>query len=124
MTRGQKRRRIEALVAAWQGPLALGNWTIAVAFDDTVPEQASCIANPEYRTAKLTFNLRRIGPEETEELVAHELTHCHGWAVSALALKWAGKDSAKREAARQAEELLVTGVSRAFLPLLPKVITP
>lgn len=123
MTRAQKRKRINALVGAWQGPLGLANWTVSVCFDDSVPEQASCIANPEYRTARLTFNLRRVGPEEIEELVVHEMIHCHGWAVAALALKWSGRDAERRDVVRQAEELLVTAVSRAFLPLLPRVVT-
>jgi hypothetical protein len=123
VNRGAKRKRIYALASAWQAPMGLANWTISVHFDDAVPEQASCIANPEYRTAKLTFNLKRIGPEEIDELVAHELFHCHGWAVAALAFKWAGKDPERRDVVRQAEELLVTATSRAFLPLLPKVVT-
>ena len=122
MTRTQKRRRIEALVAAWQAPLGLGNWTFAVTFDGSVKEQASCLANPEYRDAKLNFNLRRIGPHEIEELVAHEMLHCHGWALAACGAKWAGNDGTKREVVRQAEELLTTATSRAFLPLLPKVV--
>jgi hypothetical protein len=123
VTRAQKRKRIEALVAAWQSPLGLANWTVSLSFDGGCKEQASCSANPEYRDAKLNFNLRRIGPQEIDEVVAHELMHCHGWAVAALALNWAGKEQVKREAVRQAEELLTTAVSRAFLPLLPRVVT-
>jgi hypothetical protein len=123
VTGAQKRKRILALVAAWQGPLDLGNWTLNVVFDCTTPERASCCADPEYRTAKLTFNTKRIGPQEIDEFVAHEMCHTHGWAIAALGWKWAGKDPVKRKVVEDAEELMTTGFSRAFLPLLPKVVT-
>lgn len=123
MTRSEKKRRVEALIEHWHAPLGLANWTFQTTFDGGAKEQATCIADPEYRNARLNFNLRRIGPHEIEELVCHELMHCHGWALGAYAFKWAANDGTKREVVRQAEELLTTAVSRAFLPLLPKVVT-
>lgn len=123
MTAAHKRRRIIALVKAWQEYLDLSNWTLNIVFDSTTKERASCVADPEYRTAKLTFNTRRIGPQELDEFVCHEMCHPHGWALAGLALKWAGNDETKRNVVREAEELLVTAMSRAFLPLLRRVVT-
>lgn len=122
MTGAQKRKRILALVAAWQGPLDLANWTLNVEFDTKMPERAGCVADPEYRVAKFYFNTRRIGPGEIDEFVVHEMCHTHSWALAVLAGKWAGTDPLRKKVVEDALELLTTGVSRAFLPLLPRVI--
>ena len=123
MTPARKRRRILALTEVWRVPLGLGSWSFDVRFEDTVPEQASCVADPEYRKAVLIFNLRRLAADELDETVLHEMLHCIGWPIAALAIKWAHGDKERREVARQAEELLITHLSNVILPMLPRVIT-
>lgn len=123
VTPAQKRYRIRTLVEVWRVPLGLGNWALEVHFNDATDEQASCVADPEYRKGLLTFNLKRLSVDELDETVLHEMLHCVGWPIAALAGKWAGRNRERAEVVRQAEELLITHLSNVILPLLPRVVT-
>lgn len=59
---------------------------IQLRFDEKV-YTATCIAQPQYEEAVITFNLARIrercrSPEQIEELCVHELSHALSWRSS------------------------------------------
>lgn len=79
-------KQIETLVAHWRPIMGLDTWVIQVRFDEKV-HTATCIAQPQYEEAVLTFNLKRIRencrtPWMVEELVVHELSHALSWRSS------------------------------------------
>ena len=121
MTKDQKRDLIVSLVERWVGPMHLGGWRIGVSFPSRIKEVASCESQPEYLTAALYFNLKRVPDTEEaiRELVAHEMAHPHVEALAELANRGARRTPERREAIRIAEEHLTTVVSRMILPHLP-----
>jgi hypothetical protein len=121
VTKAEKRALILQLVEAWQVPLYLGGWDVKVYFPSRIQEIASCDSQPEYMTASLYFNLKRVPDTESEirELVAHEMLHPHVEALAGLANRGARRTPERREAIRVAEETLVTTLSRIVLPGLP-----
>jgi hypothetical protein len=79
-------RQIKTLVRHWRPIMGLDTWMIELRFDERV-HTATCIAQPQYEEAVITFNLTRIqercrSPEQVEELVVHELTHALAWRSS------------------------------------------
>lgn len=123
MTRTQKRDRVLALVRGWQEAVGLTGWQLHVLFPARIKEMASCESHPEYKTAILRFNLKRLPEtdEELRELVAHELWHNHAEPLAQLAMRGARRSPERKEAIRQAEEFLVTTASRLLLDHLPEV---
>jgi predicted SprT family Zn-dependent metalloprotease len=76
-------KQIVTLVNHWRPIMGLDTWIIQVRFDEKV-HTATCIAQPQYEEAMLTFNPKRIRttcptPGMIEELVVHELTHALSW---------------------------------------------
>lgn len=120
VTPAQKQKLIHGLVDRWQVPMGLGGWMLRLFFPKRIKHIASCMAQPEYLTADLEFNLKRVPDTamEIEELVAHELMHCHVEALGILALRGARRSPERREAVRLAEEHLTTTLSRLLLPWL------
>ena len=99
-------RQIVTLVNHWRPIMGLDTWIIQTRFDEKV-HTATCIAQPQYEEAVLTFNLKRIRtncptPAMIEELVVHELTHALSWRSS---------------------ERTVTRISRALLRAAGRPIT-
>lgn len=121
MTKPQKRALIISLVEKWIVPMGLGGWAVKVYFPNRIAEMASCRSQPEYLSADLYFNLKRVPDEEPEirELVCHEMLHPHVEALAQLANRGAKRTPERREAIRVAEETLVTTLSRIVLPGLP-----
>lgn len=73
------------LVEKLKEPLNLDRWVIKLEhgpLDDT----AACSAMPEYKTATLGFNLEKLATgDELDEIVVHEMMHCHTWPTFDLA---------------------------------------
>lgn len=120
MTPKQKEKFVTQLVNRWQVPMGLGGWLIRLFFPKRANYMAACNASPEYLSADLYFNLKRMPdtPMEVEELVAHELMHAHVEALAELANRGARRTPERREAIRVAEEHLTTTLSRMLLPWL------
>ena len=90
MRRPPLKKQIALLVAHWRTILGLEAWAIEVRFDEKV-HTGTCIAQPQYEEAIITFNLPRIRkqcrrPEALEDLVCHELVHCVIWKSSERAV--------------------------------------
>ena len=93
---------------------------------------AACEALPEYRRAKLTFDLERMETgTDPQEVVVHEMAHIDTWELHTLAeeLAIALAESAPRshrkalkkllrEKVRQAGERCTTDVGHTYLRLL------
>lgn len=81
------RNEIEGWIREWAVRLDLQHWTIVVDFEQ-VEHLATCLAEPEYMKATLSFNLPRLETDigsdtrALEELVVHELVHARLWAVA------------------------------------------
>jgi hypothetical protein len=114
------KRRVLALVRQWRTKLHLSEWHLGVVVDTIPPDaaaRADASASPEYREATLRFDPAEIDPAELEEMVVHELLHCHVETLGHLALVMAGEDAVRKEAVRMAEEELVTRLTRVCLGL-------
>jgi hypothetical protein len=79
-------KQIVTLVNHWRPIMGLDTWIIQIRFDEKV-HTATCVAQPQYEEAILTFNLKRVRetcrtPGMIEELICHELTHALSWRSS------------------------------------------
>jgi hypothetical protein len=116
--RKPSKRHVRALVAAWQIRLGLTGWTVRVEFGPDAEEaEASCLAQPEYRTAVLTFDLTKLRAADVERTVAHELIHCLVWPLANAANALAKGDRAAEEWVRTEEEALTTALEHLLVPL-------
>lgn len=70
-------KKVKKEVAAFQHLLGLKDWDLEVKFtvqeDDSI---ADCVADPEYKSAVISFNLDRLkGKRHLRETIIHELMH-------------------------------------------------
>lgn len=121
-------RVFQDLVERMREPLGLDRWLIRVAVGPC-EETAACAAMPEYRTATITVDPDRLQTgDEPDELVAHELAHCHTWAAvdvaDDLAILVAELMNSEplgkflKEQVRRAEEDTTTTVGQTYVRLL------
>jgi hypothetical protein len=107
---------VEGLIREWGVRLDLQHWTIHVDFD-LEEHLGTCVAQPEYMTATLSFNARRMRNETTtrralEELVLHELVHARLWAIANM---FSGLDANGERMLEFLEEEAVTQMTGALL---------
>ena len=113
-------------------PLELDRWTLSPVLEAIPDARAYCLANPEYREAVigLDFDKLKTGDDVAEVLV-HEATHCHTWALHTLAEELANaladsapdylRDGMRKlllEQVRKAGEQVTTDVGYTYLRLL------
>ena len=68
-----------------QEPLNLDRWIIKLEHGD-LPDTAACSAMPEYKQATIGFNLDKLATgDELDEIIVHEMMHCHTWPSFELA---------------------------------------
>jgi hypothetical protein len=115
-------------------PLGLDRWQIKVEFGPG-ENTAACGAMPEYEQATIAVDPDKLSTgDELDEILAHELAHCHTWPISsvaddfALALAELAPDGMReplaklyKETARKAEEVTTTRVGRAYVTLLRRL---
>ena len=106
---------VHKLIEFYATQLGLYRWEFTVEFKESIKERASCIAQPEYREAVLSFNMVSIEDAELPRFVRHELVHCIMNQLSAVAAQLAGRDRDRREWIRQAEERVTTDLEVAPL---------
>ena len=105
-----KERKARRCIRIWKRRLGLQAWQFTLFFH-RLPDsegKAYCIAEPEYRTAKLGFDLERVTDVEIEGFVRHEVLHCLIWSIAKLALDMADEDKVLIERVRIEEETLTT----------------
>jgi hypothetical protein len=79
-------RYIRSKIAEMQEPLGLTGWTLKPVVEPLVDGTAACDAWPEYKVAHLTFDIDKLQTgDELDEIVAHEMMHCHTWAIFKMA---------------------------------------
>lgn len=124
-------QHIQGIVEAIREPLALDRWNIGLS-NKSDDGRATCEASPEYAEAVLTFDLDKLKTgDDVQELVVHEMTHCHIWPLHALAENLAQTLARTmpethrepmmtmlREEVRLAAEKVTTDVGQAYLRLL------
>jgi hypothetical protein len=110
----ERKEKILRLVRSWQRQLHLDRWIIIIDFDTEKEHVAACVAQDEYLTATLYFDLDEMDPALDEHFVVHELLHCHVNTLSTVAEKLAGKNEIKQEMVRRAEEHLTSTLERIF----------
>jgi hypothetical protein len=77
---------IEPLVRRMQEPLGLDRWTIRVVAGPDPENTASCSAMPHYKQATISVDPDRLQTgDELDEIIAHELAHCHVWPIASMA---------------------------------------
>lgn len=82
-------RVINDLIVKMQEPLGLDRWSLRVVVG-TLEDLAACEAEPEYKKATLWFDTEKFDTgDEPDEVVAHEMAHCHTAPIHDLALKLA-----------------------------------
>ena len=79
---------IRSIIKDWKYRLGMGDWQIKISYYRE-KYMATCYAEPEYGKAWLNFYLKRVMAEnhsnyDLEELVVHELCHCHSWPLVSL----------------------------------------
>ena len=113
------KRHVRARVRYWQKVLGLKGWKIAVTFDKDTTDgsEAYCIASPEYRSARLNFDLAHLTDENVDAYVIHEALHPLVWPLANIAQTLAGDDKGKQEWVRTVEESLVTDLEQIILRL-------
>jgi hypothetical protein len=113
-------------------PLGLDRHTITPEVESIADSRAYCMAQPEYRDAKIAFDLDKLKTnDDVQELVVHESTHLHTWELHSLAEELANAladtlpDYAREgvrklllEKVRQAGERVTTDVGHTYLRLL------
>lgn len=124
--------QVERIVAAVAEPLALDRWSLRIESGQMEDCRACCQASPEYREATIRFDFDKLETgDDLTETVIHELAHCHGWPLHAVAEKLAdsladtlprGQRDAVRatlqEYVREAAERVDTDVGQTYLRLL------
>jgi hypothetical protein len=119
-------------IAKLREPLALDRWAIHPVAGDLTDARAACVADPEYREASIYMDFNRIKTGDVlDEVIVHEMAHCHTWPLHTLAesLADALAESApepQREALRKllseqvryAAEQITTDIGHTYLRLL------
>jgi hypothetical protein len=112
--------QIRASLKRWQKKLLLSDWTITVVVGKTDDgSAANCDAQPEYKTAVLTFDPTRIPVEQIDSFAVHELLHCHTWRLEAIAEEW-GQSESRYQVVREVAETTVTSLEYAVLNVARK----
>ena len=109
-------QEVAAWVREWAVRLDLQHWTLEINFDEAV-HLATCVAEPQYMQAIISFNPVRLDLEieterELEELVLHELVHARLWALANLFI---GLDENGKRMTEFLEEEAVTQMTGALL---------
>lgn len=113
-------------------PLALDRWVIMPSIEDIPDARAYCMAHPEYREAKIAFDMDKLETgDDVVEITVHESTHCHTWPLHALCERYAnmladvlpepyreGFRKGLLEEVRLAGEQVTTDVGHTYLRLL------
>jgi activator of HSP90 ATPase len=108
-------QRVRARVKHWVKVLGLGDWRLEVTFarDDQDGSEAFCAPSPEYRFARLNFDISKWkAGEDLDAMVRHELLHCTVAGLATWAETLAAADPAKLEVCRREEEALVTALEQ------------
>jgi hypothetical protein len=123
------------MVEKLQAPLGLDGWTITTVLGPRDDASGECFAMPEYKRATLYFDPDQIETGEcVDELVTHEMTHCHTWSLNAVAeenakaiadmLPESARDPIRRkllEDERKAAEDVTTQVGFTYIRLLRRI---
>lgn len=110
----RKKAAILACVEKYQQLFNLDKWGIEVKFP-RLKHTADCEAWPHYKQVVLQFDLRKIDDDIIDEIVVHEMLHCHIWELAAFALSMANGDPVKVEIAEKLEEALTTAITEIFI---------
>lgn len=127
-------RLVDELLSRLLEPLGLDRWTIKKEFGPG-ENTAACAAMPEYKTATICVDPDKLATgDELDEILAHELAHCHTWPIASVADDFAVAlaeiaPEAQREAlaklyketARKAEEVTTTDVGHTYIRLLRRL---
>jgi hypothetical protein len=108
-------------VEQYREPLGLDRWQIRIVAGEQVDPDAtaSCDAQPEYRSATLSFDLAKMKTgDDLEEFVVHEMVHCLTWPIHTCAETLAGKDPRLQEWVRFAAETTTTDCAESILRLM------
>jgi hypothetical protein len=125
---------VDDLLGKMLEPLGLDRWTIKKEFGPG-ENTAACSAMPEYEVALIAVDPDKLDTgDELDEILAHELAHCHTWPIAsvaddfAIALAEASPDHLReslaklyKETARKAEEITTTRVGRAYVTLMRRL---
>jgi hypothetical protein len=112
------KREMRAAVKKWKRILGLSEWEIGVRFEkDEDGASASCMAQPEYRSATLGFDLSLIPKSQVDRFAAHELSHIWVWPLANAAHSLAKGDPAMEEWVRTEEERLTTALEHILTRL-------
>ena len=106
------RRSVASRVRHWQKRLLLADWKITVQvgpLDDG--SRADCDAKPEYKEALIRLDPEKIGDDEMDGFIIHELLHAHTWRLETLAEAW-GRSESQYQFARDTAETVVTDLER------------
>jgi hypothetical protein len=120
---------IVGVLEAIREPMGLDRWTITPSVEAIPDARACCSAMPEYREAKILFDLDKLQTnDDLDEIIVHESTHCLTWPLHAVAEHLANAlaesmPETHREAMRKllqeqvrvAAEQVTTDVGHAFL---------
>lgn len=110
--------QIRRRVRYWQRRLDLTGWSVKIEIGpDAEGASASCLAQPEYRSATVRFDPAKIPAEELDAFCVHELCHCLVWPLANAAHVMAGGDGPKEEWVRTMEEELTTALERLIVKL-------
>lgn len=118
-------------VNALKEPLGLDRWSLLCQAGPIENATASCSADPEYKKACLQFDVDSMDTgDDLDEVITHEMTHCHTWplhtlaeqlalALAEAAPKYLRKALRKKllEEVRKAGEEVTTDVGHVYLRL-------
>lgn len=107
------KQQVLKVMKKWRKRLHLEDWTLTLEF--ATDNDAACASKPEYKIATIYINPEVITAEDLEEIICHELMHCHVEALASLAVTLAKKDEAKKEWIRREEEGLTSRVTAILL---------
>lgn len=117
MTPKAKQRAIRRAFKRYRALLGLNGWRFDLEWaspKDSDEAAAGCIADPEYRRARLFFNVSKIPDDELDEHVRHELLHAVVWPLAHVAEFQADSDDeSATEMIRLAHERVVTDLEYA-----------
>jgi predicted metal-dependent phosphoesterase TrpH len=105
------KKEIRAAIKKWKRILGLTGWEVSITFGkDEDGASAGCLAQPEYRSAALSFDLALIPASQVDRFACHELLHTLAWGLANAAHTLARGDAAMEEWVRTQEEDLVTAL--------------
>jgi hypothetical protein len=112
------KKEVRAAVKKWKRILGLTGWEIGITFGkDEDGASAGCLAQPEYRSAALSFDLSLIPQSQVDRFACHELAHCWIWPLANAAHSLAKGDPAMEEWVRTEEERLTTALEHILTRL-------